>query len=402
MLSLSDLLHLTMIDSNTSPDIMHEQMRRIKLDPNPRGEENFFFINALNEWGEGNVLEPSIQWEDGFSKAFREAVTIAEKLPWKVDMIAAGQKLEKEISTRTSPVDVCAIVRVFKADWPFSDPFGLSETLRSLREQSNKKWRAVVVPAANVDQRILKVHVMDAFDPRVVLAEVPEEILNNETAGGWHVTDWVIENLAQINSSCANATHLLVASADTTYSPTTFDVVARDNGEHARGEIVGLNFETTETIRLTEKPMAWNERCDRFMDGDAQPCIPATVDVVDVGAVLLDLAKFQRGKYKFADKGPALLKELVKAAWLWTSPTQDTCNLIQGGTYSSCITTGRFWLDAPEGDDRYESACHSLNSIVSKYGWDNKQWDMVSWKNYPYCIRLSEEMYNRAANSDGQ
>lgn len=66
-------------------------MRHIKRDPNPRGQENFLFVNELNEWGEGNVLEPSIQWGSRFSKAFRAAKDYADTaLPWMDDNSSRG------------------------------------------------------------------------------------------------------------------------------------------------------------------------------------------------------------------------------------------------------------------------------------------------------------------------
>jgi hypothetical protein len=37
-------------------------------------EENFIFINAWNEWAEGNHLEPCVKWGDAYLKAFQEGL----------------------------------------------------------------------------------------------------------------------------------------------------------------------------------------------------------------------------------------------------------------------------------------------------------------------------------------
>lgn len=56
-----------------------EMFRKIKSDPNPTGAENFFFVNALNEWGEGNAIEPSVQFGNGYGEAMKNAMQITGK-----------------------------------------------------------------------------------------------------------------------------------------------------------------------------------------------------------------------------------------------------------------------------------------------------------------------------------
>jgi len=38
------------------------------------GEENFIFINAWNEWAEGNHLEPCLRWKTGYLEATKKAL----------------------------------------------------------------------------------------------------------------------------------------------------------------------------------------------------------------------------------------------------------------------------------------------------------------------------------------
>jgi hypothetical protein len=412
-------------------------MRRIKLDPNPKGEANFLFINAFNEWGEGNTLEPSKQWGANFSHAFREASVLSHSLPWKDELVANAEALAHDLAISSIPstlvsfpdiqqgqvirqnrtdIDVCVVIRVFASNWEFSAPFGLSELLRSLSLQRNKRWRAVVLRAApSADWRIVRSHVLDAWDPRVAFVDAPESVLNNGTdtpgPGEWIVADWAVENLAKLAdegaSECGMAKYLLVAKSNSTFSPGAFDRVDRskaatDDGTVGQADIVGMNFDTRATLRAKEPglPIPWNERCERLRTGRVQTCMAATPQVgeglLETDAVLLDLAKFVAGGYALAGKGVKILHDLVGAGWSWNTPQDrlqdEECHMIEGGSYTSCIGSGRFWLDVPVASVKYESGCYSLDSM-GRYGSDMSQWDMAGWKEDPFCLRLSEKSY---------
>ncbi|OIW34296.1 hypothetical protein CONLIGDRAFT_745 [Coniochaeta ligniaria NRRL 30616] len=402
-------------------------IRRIKLDPNPQGEENFLFINAFNEWGEGNVLEPSKQWGANFSAALHEAVELGHSIPWKDDLIEQSESLAREHAITSQPgsttkadvipqprhdIDVCVVVRTFKSDWQFSEAFGLSDLLRSLTAQNNPRWRAVVLRGAeSADDRIVKSHVLDAFDPRVRVIDPPEAILKQgldvRNASEWAVTDWALTNLTEIAdaglSDCGMARYLVVARSNATYAPDAFDAVdgswssSRAGRPAGEGDIVGLNFETTETVGAEETDMPWGERCTRLREGRVKACVPATsvtsLSVLEPGAVLIDLRKFTVGGHRFGNRGAGLLHDLVEAGWTWTMPQGSGCQMVEAGSYSSCIRSGRFWLDVPTSSTKYEAGCYSLHGITGRYTQDTAQWDMAGWKADPFCLRLSEKAY---------
>lgn len=85
----------------------------MKLDPNPPGVESFFFVNALNQWGEGNVLETIVQFGDGYGKSMKNALTISDGIhPWYGDLINQGleRNSKMNLTVRSKP-DVRVIVR---------------------------------------------------------------------------------------------------------------------------------------------------------------------------------------------------------------------------------------------------------------------------------------------------
>jgi len=388
---------------------MVELMRRMKLEPNPRGEENFLIVNALNEWAEGNVLEPSIQWGDKYSTAFREAMDIVDSLPWRDDMLKAGETIAKEIESGTADVDVCVLVRTASTNWPWTDAFGLPQMLRSLQTQSNQKWRAVLVPTAkDVNKEIMAKHILDTFDPRIVMADVPAEILDELDSGHDSIDplDWAVENIEKINSGCASASYFLVASSSSIYKPGAFDLVIKSTGD-----IVGLNFVSEETMEATETPeLTWDQRCTRFVDGSTQLSRPMdpTSEVVNLGAAFINLRRWRSEGHTFrahqdSTGGVAgFLQQLSTRpggdAWSWV-PARNTegGGLIHGVTYTSCIKTGRMWLDIP-GD---AAGCYSLGSITARFGWTLQPWDMVRFKENPFCLRMSQEMYEEYKKGSG-
>jgi hypothetical protein len=62
----------TLILNKSTPDKYQEWLRKILDDFSPYScEENFVFINAWNEWAEGNHLEPCQKWGNKYLEATR-------------------------------------------------------------------------------------------------------------------------------------------------------------------------------------------------------------------------------------------------------------------------------------------------------------------------------------------
>ena len=66
------------IFKNSTPELYGEWLRHIITNFNPfSAKENFIFINAWNEWAEGNHLEPCQKWEKKYLEVTREILSDA-------------------------------------------------------------------------------------------------------------------------------------------------------------------------------------------------------------------------------------------------------------------------------------------------------------------------------------
>lgn len=237
-----------------------EILGKIKSDPNPIGVENLFFVNALNEWGEGCALEPSAQFGDGYGRAMKNALTISEEIHhWAGDLITEG--LERNLAAKSensSRPDVCVIVRTTSTqhDWAI---YNLRTMLASLHAQDNKNWNALVIQTDQGSFDNIQELVYGLLDSRIKLAwALPEDFKNSTDDADYAamVTDWAIQELERLYPSCASAKYLLLSEGKDTYEPSAFDIVSQSSGD-----LIGLNYESHRTIW---HEVVHGERCVQF------------------------------------------------------------------------------------------------------------------------------------------
>lgn len=390
--------------------------KRIKSDPNPIGEENFFFINAWNEWGEGNTLEASERWGDGYLKALNEAMEYAEQhVSWSPHLLLDSAKSNKQAEDSASQTDVCVVIREFHATYPWQEIWTLDQTISSLRDMKNPNWRAVVASVLEDnegDEQKLNVTVIDAYEPRLIHTRIPADI-REEAAGasaGSAATDWMIQNLDSISPGCGNAKYLLITNSTNRYEPNTFDVIA-----NASTDVIGLNFESMESMALVKEKgsgeFSWDERCERFDTGHSSTCMSATAEseLLDLGAVLFNLKKWRQEDISLSSsmqgsEETTILQHLAKRSppWSWKSGGSDpatSCHLLRPGAMTTCTRSGRFWVDVPDVKP-YESGCYSGWSMQNRYPHHKvpDEWDYARFDGSPFCVRLSQKMYKEVTD----
>lgn len=242
-----------------------EMLRKIKSDPNPIGAENFLFVNALNEWGEGNSLEPSQQFGDGYGVAMREAMEISDKEHvWFDIQTEDSLARDKEISATVmnATADVCVLVRTSLEDAEHGE-YKLTAMLRSLIAQRNQNWRAVVVQTDKREFWGLDQLVLQTLDSRIRYQTTPpeESHILEVNDDGWTATDWFVKNLKKSDAGCANAGYILITDGKNTYEPDAFSAASQ-----TWGDMIGLNVESRQT--QWDHPMlqnvTWNETCTRL------------------------------------------------------------------------------------------------------------------------------------------
>jgi hypothetical protein len=228
-------------------------------------------VNALNEWGEGNSLEPSAQFGDGYGIAMKDALEISDKEHvWFDTQTEDGLVRDAELqaimtanATMNLTADVCVMVRT---SWRNSEdqPYKLTSMLRSLLAQTNENWRAVVLQTDNTTFWDLDRLVLTALDPRVRYITAPEdtEFFNATGEYPYGGTDWFIENLNDSDSTCAAAKYLLIADGGNTYEPHAFESLVE-----AKEDLIGLNFESRQTLwdhTQLQGKQTWKNSCTRL------------------------------------------------------------------------------------------------------------------------------------------
>lgn len=233
-----------------------EMFRKIKSDPNPIGAENFFFVNALNEWGEGNALETSAQFGDGYGIAMKNAMDISEKEHvWPDISTEASLLRDAEMNRITNQTaDVCILIRT-SPKHAEDKVFTLSAMIRSLQDQKNQLWRAVVFQEDKSEFASLDSLITQALDPRIRHIKIPEGNAN------YRATDWLIKNLTDSYPGCASARYLLVTDGSNTYEPNAFDSVPE-----AESDLIGLNVESRKNVWNHPQLLnsSWADRCARL------------------------------------------------------------------------------------------------------------------------------------------
>ncbi|KAJ3023834.1 hypothetical protein HKX48_000522 [Thoreauomyces humboldtii] len=371
----------------------------ILADPNPKEKENFLFINALNEWGEGNVLEPSKQYGYGHAEAVRDAMrylrTPAPRLP-----IHGPDALLPPVPRK---IETCFLVRTYvgHAD---GNIFTLRAMLNSLKALSNPNWEAIVfITDTEEFPNFWKLEI-ELDDDRFFFFDVPSNAKKRYVAAdaGYSITDYVIKHLSVISPAASQANWLVATNGDNYYRTDALDYLDK------RFDIIGLNFMSRWNAWNEERErldIPWDQRCDRL---EARPpladCIASKPSIggIDLGAMILNFPKFQQAGITFSSftksqplaQDGAMAETLVSAPHSFTfapvaySPS-DSCQLLHNPSYVTCKGYGRAWIDSPVFA---EQRCLDLGEVEAELR--KGHYDLEGFRDLGgVCVRYDEETY---------
>lgn len=382
-------------------------MKTIKEDPNPKGVENFLFINALNEWGEGSSLEPSVQFGNGYAEAMKEAVRISEKqhewLSQDVSVaLARVKEMTANVNHKLAPPDVCVLVYA-STEYGWDKRYTLEDMIRSLQGQNNPNWRAVVFA---VDGLSIAPLLAPTMDNRANVISIPKELNATRAAQAF---DWVINNLTDADPLCWSAKYMLATNAGNAYSPTAFDAAAK-----GKDDFVALNIESRWTVRDADPALGSGDLCTRlenvrvviyiftFCNANKEqpdlklhrPSAPSAPEF-DLSGTLISLPKFystiasgnkdlklasypESLESPFYQEGGVLAESLVNThGWTWAAPSSPERHVLSNPSYTGCKEAGHIWIDAMNFT---ETGCFASEELGKAYGG----WPAIDLKFYRY------------------
>ncbi|KAK6537191.1 hypothetical protein TWF694_011388 [Orbilia ellipsospora] len=399
---------------------MIDLLRAIKADPNPLGNENFLFVNALNEWGEGNALEPSAQFGDRYGKAMKQALEISDKEHlWRHEYLAERAQTNKEIGElqNTTKADVCVIIHAHK--WHKRDQIHNIEIMvRSLQKQNNPNWRAIIYESDRSD--FVSDFVLNTFDSRISFFDLPRDLKNEERKpeSGYAGFDRVMSEVSTFDPICGNSTYFLWAQASDSYHPTAFDAIvngtrpadiyslkiqSKHTIEHVTKGVQGDDEEATPEVKAS-KFMPYHQRCTRFINNEDKFCLTSIPDFgrFEFSATMFNTEKFLKTGLSFSpiDLPYTFAKNLTKSGWTFvTLKESSACHVMGLEAYSSCATSGNFWFDSPKLD---EVRCYRASDFGNIIGKDIKKNDYMYYREHGQCMRYTRGEYlNKVADVTG-
>ncbi|KAL2065432.1 hypothetical protein VTL71DRAFT_3102 [Oculimacula yallundae] len=384
-----------------------EMFRKIKSEPNPIGSENFLFVNALNEWGEGNAIEPSAQFGDGYGVAMKNALQISEKEHvWADTANGHGLARDQEISAvMEKQADACVLIHTSDAHNE-NKLFRLSAMLRSLKAQHNRNWRAVVYQSDRTEFHGLSYLVTQALDARITLGTVSKDIELPDLQGkdpNHFATDWITKELPNLSPGCASARYLMVTDGANTYEPSAFDTLSQTL------DMIGLNVESRQQIwdhpKLQNK--SWDARCSLLQEIPGLDLCGASAPTLakfDLSATFFKFDKFrteghsfERVFHDFPPPQAASLAEFLinNQNWTFAHPPENECHVRHNPAYTSCLETGNFWFDSPV---LKEMGCYSTTNLLALFEKTSPRLDVIDLEYFRLngrCVRYKEDAYKK-------
>jgi hypothetical protein len=126
--------------------------------------------------------------------------------------------------------------------------------------------------------------------------------------------------------------------------------------------------------------------------------------IADLTATLINLPRFRTENHNFTafttkyprQQDRAMIEDLHREGWRWTAPQTDECHVIHNPAYTSCRTSGNFWIDSPKLE---EMGCYSDTSFKEKFGWGYHRFDLQHFREDGFCLSYTKEEYEKHVNA---
>ena len=200
----------------------------------------FVFVNAWNEWGEGVVLEPSVEFGYSWLDAIREAV--ADEVAG-APLFSVPRAGLPEAESRGHDQNVCILVRTFQLH--SSGFFTLERMLRSLQQLEHKQWTAFVMDSNLEPFDGLESIVAATGDPRIVAVSVPPEhrVPYDPVTSAYASVDAMLKRHCLDPAAAFDA--FLVTNGDNFYAPDALNLLPVES------DMVFMNFHSCVLSRLS-------------------------------------------------------------------------------------------------------------------------------------------------------
>ena len=335
----------------------------------------FVFVNAWNEWGEGASIEPSLQWGRRWLEATRDAILEEARGEFatlrpngfaaSVPLRRAGVSTPKERQIGGQGGNVCIIVRTHQDH--ISGQHNLYQLLSSLQSMEYRNWQAFVSRVDDKPFPDLPHVIADIHDDRIHGVDLPANFLEGFSwrNAGYKATDELIKR----HCSSKEFDWFMVTNGDNFYAPdalnylpSEYDIVLMNfYGRYtAINEVLGTN--------AIVAGMPLENCCVRFNDLRCTHAAPK-VSYSDLGGIIFNAPKYRAegwnfehydGHCKTSCHDGALLEDLVRAGWKYTSHPVDVCALYHNTNPVSCRMLGGTYFDSL---DIMKAGCYDMADI---------------------------------------
>lgn len=397
----------------------------IKMTPNPPGHDNFFLINALNEWAEGNVLEASQLWHDRYADAVNNAIEYSAKHhKWLPDRSWTAATSEPS----SNYARICYLIGVGPQD-SNDDINNLQRLLRALQTQQNTNWHAVMFSPSESTIPNLKTLVEGNLDERLSVVEIDvSEVEKTYSMSALHKgADWIIKHhiITGKNTACGSADYLHITEGHNLYSETAFswpanrteDIIALSTDQNSAAS----RFYSRSSAGAA-KSIKWDKMCVRLQILTTSICPPTLLldnaDHVDLSAFLIRISSWLPTRGKFSDLEPAnpwktLSKLMLQHQWRSANRESGKCDVLHDPSVGQCRHSAGIWLDSPVPG---EAGCYTASqlrklrreAVGETWQWDylsdvqgeyDGRYDLQRFRKDPWCIRFTEEAYKKRLES---